>query len=88
MDILQKETVSKQDNAKEEKTTLLLKLANEEANLMEEKKNLMSVREKLKLKLQEEIEIKKKNVRKLRDEIADLKVSCERLSKSIKVKAK
>ena len=85
---LQKETISKQDNAEEEKTTLLLKLANEEANLMEEKKNLDSLKEKLQLKLQEEIEIKKKNIQKLRTEITDLKVSCERLSKSINVQAK
>jgi hypothetical protein len=88
MTILQKETVSKQDNAEEGKTTLLLKLANEEANLMEEKKNLVSLKEKLQLKLQEEIEIKKKNIQKLRTEITDLKVSCERLSKSIKIEAK
>ena len=85
---LQKETISKQDNAEEEKPTLLLKLANEEANLMEEKKNLDSLKEKLQLKLQEEIEIKKKNIQKLRTEITDLKVSCERLSKSINVQAK
>lgn len=86
--ILQKETISKHDNIEEEKTIILQKLAGEEANLMEEKKNLMTLREKLQLKLQEEIEIKKKNIQKLRAEIADLKFSCERLSKSIKVEAK
>lgn len=85
---LQKEAVPKQDDFEEEKTTILQKLASEEANLMEEKKNLVSLREKLQSKLQEEIEIKKKNIQKLRTEIADLKFSCERLSKSIKVEAK
>jgi len=85
---LQKETVSKKDNVEEEKSTILQKLASEEANLMEEKKNLVSLREKLQSKLQEEVEIKKKNIQKLRAEIADLKFSCERLSKSIKFEAK
>ena len=85
---LQKETVSKKDNSEEERTTILQKLAGEEANLMEEKKNLVSLREKLQSKLQEEVEIKKKNIQKLRAEIADLKFSCERLSKSMKFEAK
>ena len=88
MAILQKETVSKTDKVEEEQTTILQKLASEEANLMEEKKNLVSLREKLQLKLQEEIENKKKNIQKLRADIADLKFSCEKLTKSIKVEAK
>lgn len=88
MAILQKKTVLKKDNAEEEKTTVLQKLASEEANLMEEKNNLLSLREKLQLKIREDIEIKKKNIQKLRAEIADLKLSCEKLSKSIKAEAK
>jgi hypothetical protein len=88
MAILKTETVSKQHNLEEEETTVLQKLVCEEADLIEEKKNLVSLREKLHLKLQEEIEIKKKNIQELRTEISDLKVSCERLSKSIKVEAK
>jgi hypothetical protein len=85
---LQKEASTKHDNAKEEKITVLQKLVSEETNLMEEKKNLVLLKEKLQLKLEEEIEIKKENIQKLKGEIANLKVTCESLSKSIKAEAK
>ena len=84
MAILEKETDSKQDNVEEELTGVLQKLANSEADLIEEKKKLASLREKLQLKVQEEIENKRKNIEKLRAEIMDLKFSCEELTKSLK----
>ena len=84
MAILEKETDSKQDNVEEEPTEVLHKLASSEADLIEEKKKLESLREKLQLKVQEEIENKRKNIEKLRAEIMDLKFSCEELTKSLK----
>ena len=82
--ILEKETVSKQDNVEEKQTVVLQKLMGEEANLIEEKKNLASLREKLRLKVQEEIESKKNSIKKLKAEITDLKFSCEEFTKSLK----
>jgi len=82
--ILEKETVSKQVNVEKEPTEVLQKLKSNEANLIEEKKNLVSLREKLRLKVQEEIESKKNSIQKLRAEIIDLKFSCEELTKSLK----
>jgi seryl-tRNA synthetase len=86
--VLEEEAVSRQDNAEEEPFAVLQKLANEEAKLMEEKKNLDSLREKLMSKIQEEIDNKKNNIQKLKSEIKDLKFSCEELTKSFKTGAR
>jgi hypothetical protein len=86
--ILENETVSKQENVEEKPTETLQKLTENEANLIEEKQNLVALREKLRLKVQHEIEDKKNSVQKLRDEIMDLKFSCEELTKSLKTGAK
>jgi chromosome segregation ATPase len=72
------------DSVEEEPTETLQKLTSSEADLIEEKKKLASLKEKLRLKIQEEIESKKKNIEKLRAEIVDLKFSCEELTKSLK----
>jgi uncharacterized protein YoxC len=85
---LETETVPKPDNVGKEDIAVLQELMSEEAGLMKEKGNLMALKDKLELKLLEEIDIKKKNIQKLRADIADLKVSCEKLAKSIKVEAK
>jgi chromosome segregation ATPase len=86
--VLEEEAVSKQDNFQEEPFALLQKLASEEAKLMEEKKNLDSLREKLQSKIQDEINNKRKNIQKLKSEIKDLKFSCEELTKTFKAGAK
>jgi chromosome segregation ATPase len=86
--VLEEEAVSKQDNVEEEPFAVLQKLASEEANLMEEKKNLDSLREKLQSKIQDEINNKRKNIQKLKSEIKDLKFSCEELTKTFKSGAK
>jgi len=83
-EVVLEEAVSKQDNFEEEPFAVLQKLASEEAKLMEEKKNLDSLREKLQSKIQEEINNKRKNIQKLKSEIKDLKFSCEELTKSFK----
>ncbi|UCC58669.1 MAG: hypothetical protein JSW14_01755 [Candidatus Bathyarchaeum sp.] len=86
--ILEKETVSEQENVEEEPSEVLQKLMNNEANLIEEKENLVSLKEKLRLKVQKEIEYKKNSIEKLRDEILDLKFSCEELTKALKTGTK
>lgn len=87
-EVIEEEAMSKQDNVQEESMEILQKLISEEANLMQEKKNLASLREKLLSKIQEEIDNKKNNIQKLRAEIKDLKFSCEELSKTFKTEAK
>jgi chromosome segregation ATPase len=86
--VAEEEAISRQDNVEEEPFAVLQKLASEEARLMEEKKNLDSLREKLMSKIQEEIDNKKNNIQKLKSEIKDLKFSCEELTKTFKSGAK
>ena len=63
---------------------LLKELSSEETKLIEEKQNLASLKEKLQLKIREKIEGKKNNIQKLRDEIKELKFSCEELTQTLK----
>jgi seryl-tRNA synthetase len=82
--IIKEEPVLMQDNAKEDANLVLQKLSIEEANLIEEKQNLASLKEKLQMKILEKIEGKKNNIQKLRDEIKELKFSCEELTQTLK----
>jgi hypothetical protein len=86
--VVEEEAGSTQDNIEEEPFLVLQKLAGEEAKLLDEKKNLDALRAKLLSKIQEEIDNKKTNIRKLKSEIKDLKFSCEELTKSFKTGAK
>jgi chromosome segregation ATPase len=86
--VLEEEAVSIQDNVEEEPFAVLQKLSSEETRLMEEKKNLDSLREKLLSKIQDEIDNKRNNIQKLKSEIKDLKFSCEELTKSFKTGSK
>jgi hypothetical protein len=81
--IVDDETVSKQHNT-EESTSVLQRLNGEEANLMEVKQNLISLREKQLLKLQKNVKSKNEIINKLRTEITDLKIECEKLSISVR----
>jgi len=78
------DTASMKEKIEEETAAFLQRLESEEANLMEEKQNLLSLREKLRSKLQKEIASKKRGNKKLRAEIADLKIDCEKLSISVR----
>jgi hypothetical protein len=75
---------NKQGNSKKQPAVVLQELLNEEANLVEEKKNLADLRQKLQSKVQEEINSRKNSIKKLRTEITDLKFSCEEFTKSLK----
>jgi hypothetical protein len=77
------ETVSMQDKIEDETAAFLQRLESEEDNLMKNKQNLLSLREKLRSKLEKKVEGKKIGNKKLRAEIADLKIDCERLSISL-----
>lgn len=85
--VVMEEVISTQDNVEEEPFMVLQKLAGEESKLLDEKKNLDALRAKLLSKIQEEIDSKKSNIRKLKSEIKDLKFSCEELTKSFKTGA-
>ena len=77
------EEVSRQVSVEEEPALALERLKCEEANLIQEKQDLESLKEKLVLKAKEEIERKKSNVQKLKEEITNLQVTCEGLTKSL-----
>ena len=95
MTVVEEKAVSRQETVGEEPTVVLQKLTSEEADLKEERKNLHALltslrarKEKLQLKLQEDIERKKKSIRKLRVEIRNLKFSCEELKEALKAMQK
>lgn len=83
MAVVEEKVVSRQDTVVEEPNVVLQNLTRAEATLTEEKKKLASLREKLQLKVQKEIESKKSNIQKLRAEITDLKFACDELSKAL-----
>ena len=62
---------------------LLKELSSEETKLIEERQNLASLKEKLQLKIHGKIEQKKNKLQKLRDEIKELKFSCEQLTQTL-----
>ena len=74
------------ENQFEEKTNptnVLQKLRIEEAALIEEKQNWLTLRESLQVKVRDEIEMRKSNAEKLKAEIADLKISCEEMTTAL-----
>jgi len=75
--------VLKQDAVEEEPAVVLQNLIRAEVTLMEEKKKFVALREKLNLKVKNEIKSKTSNIQQLRAEISDLKFDCDKLSKSL-----
>jgi septal ring factor EnvC (AmiA/AmiB activator) len=75
--------VLKQDAFEEEPNVVLQNLIRAEVTLMEEKKKLVALKEKLNSKVQKEIKSKTSNIQRLRAEISDLKFDCDKLSKSL-----
>jgi uncharacterized protein (DUF885 family) len=63
--------------------SLLKKLKSEEAYLLEEKSNLTARKDQLLLKANVEIDSYKNRIKKLKEEIAELKADCEALSTSL-----
>jgi len=81
LNVFGKEVVSMRDNIKEEPTAVLQNLLREEVTLKKVEKKFVDLREKLQIKVEEDIENKEKNIEKLKVEINDLKFICEELSK-------
>ena len=79
----QEQVMLKKETVEEEPNVVLQNLTRAEATLTQEKKKLASLKEKLKLKVQKEIESKKSNLQKLRTEITDLKLDCDKFSKTL-----
>ena len=83
MVVVEEKAVLRQENIDEEPFLVLENLTRAEVTLMEEKKKLETTKAKLRLEVKREIENKMSNIQNLRDEITDLKSSCDELSKSL-----
>lgn len=70
----------------EEPHAILKNLIRAEETLLEEKKQLQTTKAKLVLEVKKKIDNKMKKIQNLRDEITDLKFSCDELSKLLKNK--
>jgi hypothetical protein len=64
-------------------TSVLQKLKIEEAQLVEEKRNLAQLKEQLEKKIKDQIENSKGNLQKLRTEVSSLKAECAELKESL-----
>ena len=64
----------------EQPATILQKLKLEEAQLAEEKRNLVQIKEQLQKKIKDQIENSKTNLQKLKAEVNELKTECTELN--------
>lgn len=62
---------------------VIQKLKAEEAQLTDEKRNLVQLKEQLQKKIKDQIENSKNNVHKLRAEVDELKAECAQLNESL-----
>ena len=76
-------TSENQIEEKTDSTIVLQKLRIEEAALIEEKQNWLTLRESLQTRVRDEIELRKSNSEKLKTEIANLKLSCEEMTSAL-----
>jgi len=58
-------------------------LEKEEFSLMEEKRELLALKEKLQLKAEVQIDIMKRRIQTLKNEISELRHQCEELQNSV-----
>lgn len=79
VNIFKKKEVEGQSISVEEPLLVLRGLEKEEISLMEEKRELMALREKLQLKAEERIENMKLRIQTLKSEISELRHQCEEL---------
>jgi hypothetical protein len=85
MVVVEEKVVSVQEKI-EEPHAILKNLIRAEETLLEEKKQLENSKAKLILEVKKKIDNKMNNIQNLRKEIADLKFSCDELSKLLKNK--
>jgi len=81
--IFKKKTIEEQSNNGEEPLAVLRGLENEEISLMEEKRGLLALKEKLQSKVEEKTEIMKRSIQTLRNELLELRHQCEELENSV-----
>jgi len=78
-------TEEPQAKAEENLTTTLETLKQEESLLLNQKQQLESIGEQLRLRTLEEIEKKKQRINALKTEIPELKQKCESLAKALEI---
>jgi hypothetical protein len=81
--IFKKKEVEEDSSNGKDPLSVLRELEKEEVSLMEEKGQLLALKEKLQLKAEEKIEIMKLRIQTLRNEISELKSQCEELENSV-----
>jgi len=81
--IFRKKEVDQQCVSVEEHLVILRELEKEEISLMQEKRELLALKEKLQLKAEERIEIMRLRTQTLKNEISELRHQCEELEKFI-----
>jgi len=81
--IFKKKEIEAQSDDWEEPLVVLRALEKEEISLMEEKRELLTLKEKLQLKVEEKIETMKLSIQTLKNELSELKYQCEELENSV-----
>lgn len=81
--IFKKKTVEEQTDSGEEPLVVLRGLEKEEVSLMEEKRELLALKEKLQIKAEEKIEIMNRRIQTLKNETSELRHQCEELENSV-----
>jgi len=81
--IFKKKAVEEQRDSGEEPLMVLRGLEKEEVSLMEEKRELLALKEKLQIKAEEKIEIMNRRMQTLKNEISELRHQCEELENSV-----
>lgn len=81
--IFKKKTVEQLSDSVEEPLVVLRGLEKEEVSLMEEKRELLALKEKLQIKAEEKIEIMNRRMQTLKNEISELRHQCEDLENSV-----
>lgn len=81
--IFKKKTVEEQTDSGEEPLVVLRGLEKEEVSLMEEKRELLGLKEKLQIKAEEKIEIMNRRMQTLKIEISELRHQCKELENSV-----
>lgn len=81
--IFKKRTVEEQRDSREEPLAILRRLEKEEVSLMEEKRELLALKEKLQIKADEKIEIMNRRMQALKNEISELRHQSEEIENSV-----
>jgi len=81
--LFRRKEIEEQISQEEDSLSVLRELEKEEISLMEEKRELLALKEKLQLKAKEKIEIMKRRIQALQSEVSELRHQCEELENSV-----